>query len=77
MTKDEVTIKIEKTKCCFCGGEFVTAEQHDANFTRYKHDSWVGLTDDEIQECFKITPDQHLPWHIYQRIEAKLREKNT
>ena len=39
--------------------------------------TWVGLTDEEIQECFKITPDQHLPWHIYQRIEAKLREKNT
>ena len=38
---------------------------------------WVGLTDEEIEDCFKITPDQHLPWHIYQRIEAKLKEKNT
>ena len=37
---------------------------------------WVGLTEDEIKECFKITPDQYLPWHIYQRIETKLREKN-
>ncbi len=35
------------------------------------------LTDEEIKDCFKITPDQHLPWHIYQRIEAKLKEKNT
>ena len=38
---------------------------------------WVGLTEDEIAECFKITPDQHLPWHIYKRIEAKLKEKNN
>ena len=38
--------------------------------------TWVGLTDEEIKGCFKITPDQHLPWHIYQRIEAKLKEKN-
>ena len=38
---------------------------------------WEGLTDEEIKDCFKITPDQHLPWHIYQRIEAKLKEKNN
>jgi len=37
---------------------------------------WVGLTEDEITECFKITPDQYLPWQIYRRIEAKLKEKN-
>jgi hypothetical protein len=38
---------------------------------------WIGLTEDEIEECFKITPDQHLPWQIYKRIEAKLKEKNS
>ena len=38
---------------------------------------WQGLTEDEIKECFKITPDLFLPWHIYKRIEAKLKEKNT
>ena len=37
---------------------------------------WIGLTEEEIKECFEITPDQHLPWHIYKRIEAKLKEKN-
>ena len=37
---------------------------------------WVGLTENEIAECFKITPDQYLTWHIYKRIEAKLKEKN-
>jgi hypothetical protein len=38
---------------------------------------WVGLTEEEIKECFKITPDQYLTWHIYTRIEAKLKEKNA
>ena len=38
---------------------------------------WVGLTWEEIDECFKITPDQYLPAQIYKRIEAKLKEKNT
>jgi len=38
---------------------------------------WVGLTEDEIADCFKITPDQYLPWHIYKRIEAKLKEKSN
>ena len=36
---------------------------------------WVGLTDEEIKECFKITPNLFLPSHIYSRIEAKLKEK--
>jgi len=37
---------------------------------------WVSLTEEEIKECFKVTPDMHLPWHIYKRIEDKLKEKN-
>jgi len=44
---------------------------------RLKKREWVGLTENEIAECFKITPDQYLTWHIYKRIEAKLKEKNT
>ena len=38
---------------------------------------WVGLTEEEIKKCFKITPDLFLPWHIYTKIEAKLKEKNS
>jgi hypothetical protein len=38
---------------------------------------WVSLTEEEIKECFKITPDLYLNLHIYARIEAKLKEKNT
>jgi hypothetical protein len=37
---------------------------------------WVSLTEKEVKECFKVTPDLFLPLHIYARIEAKLKEKN-
>ena len=37
---------------------------------------WQKLSWEEIDECFKITPDQYLPAQIYKRIEAKLKEKN-
>jgi hypothetical protein len=39
--------------------------------------AWVGLTEEEVKECFTITPDQFLPWQIYKRIEAKLKDKNN
>ena len=42
-----------------------------------KQKEWVGLTEEEIKECFALTPDQHLPWQIYKRIEIKLKERNT
>ena len=38
---------------------------------------WVGLTEEEVKECFTITPDQFLSWQIYKRVEAKLKERNT
>ena len=38
---------------------------------------WVGLTEQEIKECFTITPDLFLPSHIYSRIESKLKDKNN
>ena len=42
-----------------------------------KQKEWVGLTEDEVKECFAITPDMFLPWHIYKRIEIKLKERKT
>jgi len=38
--------------------------------------TWVGLTEEEVKECFAITPDQFLSWQIYKRVQAKLKEKN-
>ena len=36
---------------------------------------WVGLTDEEIQECLKGLPTQTIDVYA-KRIEAKLKEKN-
>ena len=36
---------------------------------------WVGLTDEEIQECLKRLPTQTIDVYA-KRIEAKLKEKN-
>jgi len=41
-----------------------------------KQKEWVGMTEEEVKECFAITPDQFLPWQIYKRIETKLKELN-
>jgi hypothetical protein len=63
------------TKIWFDGEKVVTQEIPESEYAAPR--SWVGLTEEEIKECFKITPDLFLPWHIYKRIEAKLKEKNT
>jgi hypothetical protein len=43
--------------------------------------TWVGLTDEEIQECYseayKIVQGRQLEIAFYKTIEAKLKEKNT
>ena len=72
MVVASVAVDNDHTVCLYC-----EREQKSKVEAIFAQRTWVGLTDKEIQECFKITPDQHLPWHIYQRIEAKLKEKNT
>jgi len=58
-------------------GEIAEAERGFKEALAQPEHTWVGLTWEEIDECFKITPDQYLPAQIYKRIEAKLKEKNT
>jgi len=45
-----------------------------------KPSAWVGLTDDEIQECYseayKIVQGRRLEIAFYKTIEAKLKQKN-
>jgi hypothetical protein len=53
-----------------------TMIEDDDDIQEYKK-PWVGLTEEEIKECFTITPDQYLHWHIYKRIEQKLKERNA
>ena len=38
--------------------------------------TWMGLTDEEIQECLKGLPTQTIDVYA-RRIEAKLKEKNN
>jgi len=38
--------------------------------------TWVGLTDEEIQECLQGLPTQTIDVYA-RRIEAKLKERNT
>jgi len=39
--------------------------------------TWVDLSDEDIEECFTITPDLYLKRHIAQRISDKLKDKNN
>jgi hypothetical protein len=40
--------------------------------------TWVGLTDEEVDECFEfIIEDSTQAVRFYRAIEAKLKEKNT
>ena len=38
--------------------------------------TWVGLTDEEVQDCLNGLPTQTIDVYA-RRIEAKLKEKNT
>ena len=62
--------------CPSCGGDCGYTKKKGCQYQSGERE-WVGLTEDEIKECFAITPDQFLPWQIYKRIEIKLKERNT
>ena len=47
-----------------------------AEIERLKQHKWIGLTDEEIQECLRGLPTQTIDVYA-RRIEAKLKEKNT
>ena len=46
-------------------------------FTTAPPKQWVGLTVDEILDCYKDNLDRTMFVYIVQTIEAKLKEKNT
>ena len=60
-------------RCPKCDETSVLDNLHllDRSFKR----EWVGLTDEEIQECLKGLPTQTIDVYA-RRIEAKLKEKN-
>jgi len=47
-----------------------------SNYGGFCKKEWVGLTDEEIQECLQGLPTQTIDVYA-RRIEAKLKEKNT
>ena len=61
--------------------EIIKKEERDnfiafAKLVEEKKRTWVGLTDEEIQECLQGLPTQTIDVYA-RRIEAKLKEKNT
>jgi len=44
-----------------------------AAFMRARDREWVGLTEEEVDQCHADTADE---FQFYQAIEAKLKEKN-
>ena len=71
--KCDLRTKLVGDGCRYCNPQDYIDHLHDAMAER----EWQGLSWEEIDECFKITPDQYLPAQIYKRIEAKLKEKNN
>ena len=47
-----------------------------SNYGGFCKKEWVGLTDEEIQECLQGLPTQTIDVYA-RRIEAKLKERNT
>lgn len=67
--KTEFPMKLTCTKCGAVDEGTLIIEEPPKR-------EWQGLSWEEIDECFKITPDQYLPAQIYKRIETKLKQKN-
>jgi len=61
------------------GAWFETNKGDDDSIPLYKEPpqrTWVGLTDEEIQECLQGLPTQTIDVYA-RRIETKIKEKNT
>jgi len=73
-TKDEPVGKFAK----FTDGIWREVTDYSAGIPLYTtpQRTWVGLTDEEIQECLQGLPTQTIDVYA-RRIEAKLKERNT
>jgi hypothetical protein len=63
---------------CVCGRRMVVSAEQGV--VQAPQRTWVGLTDEEIQECYndayKIVQGRRLENAFYKTIEAKLKQKN-
>jgi hypothetical protein len=69
------------TKTWFEDGKMVTQHLYASDISQECVDEtakcvheWVGLTEEEVDQCHADTADE---FQFYQAIEAKLKEKNT
>jgi hypothetical protein len=72
MVVASVAIDKDHTVCLYC--ERDQTPKVDAMFAQR---TWVGLTEEEINELFKDGLGFEKPRAIYLEIESKLKEKNT
>jgi len=60
--------------CPSCGGDCGYTKKKGCQYQSGESE-WIGLTDEEIQECLQGLPTQTIDVYA-RRIEAKLKEKN-
>jgi len=78
--KDWNLFDVPETECAmfeFDGHTSIDVVARLKAYTTPPQRTWVDLSDEDIEECFTVTPDLYLKRHIAQRISAKLKEKNT
>ena len=79
-TKDEPVAWMNRHGACktslFREMEAGAKEEYTIPVYTQPQRTWVGLTDEEIQECLQGLPTQTIDVYA-RRIEAKLKEKNT
>ena len=61
--------------CPSCGGDCGYTKKKGCQYQSGESE-WVGLTDEEIQECLKGLPTQTIDVYA-RRIETKIKDKNT
>ena len=61
-------------QCPSCGGDCGYTKKKGCQYQSGESE-WIGLTDEEIQECLQGLPTQTIDVYA-RRIEAKLKEKN-
>lgn len=86
---DTLTISLTKTKCSYCGSEYITSEQYDENFEKFRAASkaaWMDLSEDEVWDVWcNVFPANINQFHVSSEdidnfakaITAKLKELNT
>ena len=63
--------------CTACENNLCTAKQGCVALDTPPQRTWVGLTDEEVDECYYWKDCQWTTDELVRHVEAKLKEKNT